>query len=108
MIFKSNPGFIFHDSRGFESGATEETQKAKKFITTRANSSTLAEQLHAIWYDFPTMFPSSFTSMSDRYCLPMADTTRPFLKTDEEFFDLEGVGNGEFFILAHSLTNTSF
>ncbi|KAF8184109.1 hypothetical protein K438DRAFT_1838304 [Mycena galopus ATCC 62051] len=76
MVFKSNPGFIFHDSRGFESGALEETEKAKNFIKTRAASSTLAEQLHAIWY-----------------CLPMADTTRPFLKTDEEFFDLEGVGN---------------
>ncbi|KAJ7817833.1 hypothetical protein B0H13DRAFT_1662340 [Mycena leptocephala] len=71
MIFKSNPGFIFHDSRGFESGALDETEKAKNFIKTQAASSSLAEQLHAIWY-----------------CLPM-DTTRPFLKTDEEFFDLE-------------------
>ncbi|KAJ7932367.1 hypothetical protein B0H13DRAFT_1593175 [Mycena leptocephala] len=49
MIFKSNPGFIFHDSRGFESGALEETEKAKNFIKTRAASSSLAEQLHAIW-----------------------------------------------------------
>ncbi|KAJ7241385.1 GTP-binding protein [Mycena rebaudengoi] len=72
MIFKSNPGFIFHDSRGFESGALEESEKAKNFIKTRAASSSLAQQLHAIWY-----------------CLPMADTTRPILKTDEEFFDLE-------------------
>ncbi|KAJ7866348.1 hypothetical protein B0H13DRAFT_1725177 [Mycena leptocephala] len=69
MIFKSNPGFIFHDSRGFESGALEETEKAKNFIKTRAAGSSLAEQLHAIWY-----------------CLPMADTTRPFLKTDEDSF----------------------
>ncbi|KAJ7932357.1 hypothetical protein B0H13DRAFT_1955033 [Mycena leptocephala] len=90
MIFKSNPGFIFHDSCGFESGTLEETEKAKNFIKTRAASSSLTEQLHAIWY-----------------CLPM-DTTRPFLKTDEEFFDLEGVGNGEFTILALSLTNASF
>ena len=29
----------------------------------------------------------------------MADTTRPFLKADEDFFDLEGVGNGVFTIL---------
>ncbi|KAJ7779346.1 hypothetical protein DFH07DRAFT_950409 [Mycena maculata] len=68
MIFKSNPGFIFHDSRGFESGAIRETQKAKNFIKTRATSTRLDE----LWY-----------------CLPMADTTRPFLKTDEEFFELE-------------------
>ncbi|KAJ7818016.1 hypothetical protein B0H13DRAFT_2682981 [Mycena leptocephala] len=49
MIFKSNPGFIFHDSRGFESGALEETEKVKNFIKTRAASSSLAEQLHAVW-----------------------------------------------------------
>ncbi|KAJ7854369.1 hypothetical protein B0H13DRAFT_1642438, partial [Mycena leptocephala] len=62
-------GFIFHDSHGFESGALEETEKAKNFIKTRAASSSLTEQLHAIWY-----------------CLPMADTTRPFLETDEDSF----------------------
>jgi hypothetical protein len=49
LIFKSNPQFIFHDSRGFESGSAEETEKMKDFIGERAKTSKLADQLHAIW-----------------------------------------------------------
>jgi hypothetical protein len=49
LIFKSNPQFIFHDSRGFESGSIDETDKVKDFITKRAESNSLAEQLHAVW-----------------------------------------------------------
>ncbi|KAJ7756651.1 GTP-binding protein [Mycena metata] len=72
LIFKSNPEFIFHDSRGFESGSSEETNKVKDFIARRAAASTLEDQLHAIWY-----------------CLPTGDTTRPLLKADEDFFDTD-------------------
>ncbi|KIM71270.1 hypothetical protein PILCRDRAFT_99489 [Piloderma croceum F 1598] len=32
MIFKSNPGFVFHDSRGFESGGDSELRVVKDFI----------------------------------------------------------------------------
>ena len=49
LIFKSNPQFIFHDSRGFESGSIDEMEKVNSFITKRAESMELAEQLHAIW-----------------------------------------------------------
>ncbi|KAJ7026518.1 hypothetical protein C8F04DRAFT_108939 [Mycena alexandri] len=69
VIFKSNPQFIFHDSRGFESGSIDEAKKVKDFIARRAGSNRFSEQLHAIWYCFPT------------------DTNRPLLKADEEFFD---------------------
>ncbi|KAF7345921.1 GTP-binding protein [Mycena venus] len=72
LIFKSNPQFIFHDSRGFESGSVYETDKVKTFITKRAESTSLSEQLHAIWY-----------------CLP-PDTDRPLLKADEDFFNTYG------------------
>ncbi|KAJ7110559.1 hypothetical protein C8R44DRAFT_634111 [Mycena epipterygia] len=68
LVFKSNPQFIFHDSRGFESGSIEETEKVKTFIAKRAASNTLARQLHAIWYCLPT------------------DTNRPLLAADEQFF----------------------
>ncbi|KAJ7727625.1 hypothetical protein B0H16DRAFT_1735102 [Mycena metata] len=54
LIFKSNPGFIFHDSRGFESGSAEEVAKVKDFIDKRAATGTLSHQLHAIWYCLPT------------------------------------------------------
>ncbi|KAJ7018943.1 era-like GTP-binding protein [Mycena alexandri] len=74
LIFKSNPGFIFHDSRGFESGSVEEVAKVKHFITERAATGELPDQLHAIWYCLPT------------------DTTRPLLKADEDFFAIDFQG----------------
>jgi hypothetical protein len=49
LIFKSNPQFGFHDSRGFESGSADEIEKVKAFITTRAKTTKLDEQLHVIW-----------------------------------------------------------
>ncbi|KDQ09776.1 hypothetical protein BOTBODRAFT_36768 [Botryobasidium botryosum FD-172 SS1] len=50
MVFPSNAGYIFHDSRGFESGATDELELVRDFIQARATSNNLDEQLHAIWY----------------------------------------------------------
>ncbi|KAF5378324.1 hypothetical protein D9615_008726 [Tricholomella constricta] len=49
LVFRSNPGFIFHDSRGFESGGVEELEAVKNFITERAQEVTLSAQLHVIW-----------------------------------------------------------
>ncbi|KAJ7803656.1 hypothetical protein B0H14DRAFT_2384367 [Mycena olivaceomarginata] len=82
LIFKSNPQFIFHDSRGFESGSVNETEKVKAFIEKRAVTRDLSEQLHAIWY-----------------CLPM-DTQRPLLEADTQFFNYSGTGKGEFSLLS--------
>jgi hypothetical protein len=42
--------FVFHDSQGFESGATEELELVWKFIEKRSASIELRDQLHAIWY----------------------------------------------------------
>jgi len=50
MVFESNPGFIFHDSRGFEAGGADELEKVKVFITERSKSEYLQDQVHAIWY----------------------------------------------------------
>ncbi|KDR79415.1 hypothetical protein GALMADRAFT_154320 [Galerina marginata CBS 339.88] len=69
LIFKSNPQFIFHDSRGFESGSIDEMNIVHSFITKKAGSRELSEQLHAIWYCLPT------------------DTDRPLLEADKKFFD---------------------
>jgi hypothetical protein len=49
LIFRSNPQFIFHDSRGFESGSLDEIETVKSFIAERAQSQELPKQLHAIW-----------------------------------------------------------
>ncbi|KAJ7122333.1 hypothetical protein C8R44DRAFT_622326 [Mycena epipterygia] len=81
VIFRSNPQFIFHDSRGFEAGSVDEMQKVKSFIDTRAGTNELSDQLHAIWY-----------WIDDRYCVP-TDTDRPLLEADEQFFKIHGSGS---------------
>jgi hypothetical protein len=47
--FKHNPGFIFHDSPGFEAGGEEELMAVMSFIQERANSKAVEDQIHAIW-----------------------------------------------------------
>ncbi|KAJ6455174.1 hypothetical protein C8R45DRAFT_846082 [Mycena sanguinolenta] len=73
LIFKSNRQFIFHDSRGFESGSVNELQNVKAFITAHSATHKLSDQLHAIWYCMPT------------------DTTRPLLSADEQFFNVSAI-----------------
>ncbi|KAG1732649.1 uncharacterized protein EDB91DRAFT_665046 [Suillus paluster] len=76
MVFKSNPGFVFHDSCGFEAGSVEEFEEMKKFISERANAKKLEERLHAIWY-----------------CIPMDDHWRTFQRSEEKFFSECNTGN---------------
>ncbi|KDQ17552.1 hypothetical protein BOTBODRAFT_577359 [Botryobasidium botryosum FD-172 SS1] len=54
LRFHSSPGFVFHDSRGFEAGATEELEKVRAFIDSRAAERSVDKQLHAIWFCLPT------------------------------------------------------
>ena len=49
MVFRSNPGFVFHDSRGFEVGGVEEFEQMKKFVAERAKTTFLKKRVHAIW-----------------------------------------------------------
>jgi len=47
MVFLSNPGFVFHDSRGFEAGGVDEFDAVKAFIAERSQKRKLSDQLHA-------------------------------------------------------------
>jgi hypothetical protein len=49
LVFRSNPGFIFHDSRGFEAGGTSELNTVKRFIEAKSKETRLKSQLHVIW-----------------------------------------------------------
>ncbi|KAG1873851.1 hypothetical protein F4604DRAFT_757375 [Suillus subluteus] len=69
MVFQSNPGFVFHDSRGFEAGGESEFDKVKEFIAGRSKETRLKNQLHAIWY-----------------CIPMDEASRPFTESENNFF----------------------
>lgn len=50
MVFKTNDKFVFHDSRGFESGQADELKIVQDFIKKRSQEVELDDQLHAIWY----------------------------------------------------------
>ncbi|KIJ39339.1 hypothetical protein M422DRAFT_85754, partial [Sphaerobolus stellatus SS14] len=47
--FPSSPGFVFHDSRGFEAGSSEELNGAWQSVKDSSAATSLGEQLHAIW-----------------------------------------------------------
>ena len=49
FAFKSNPGFIFHDSPGFETGDKKQLQEVTSFLKKKAKSKEVKDQLHAIW-----------------------------------------------------------
>ncbi|KAI0251088.1 hypothetical protein BJV78DRAFT_1214335, partial [Lactifluus subvellereus] len=67
--FPSRPGFVFHDSRGFEAGSSEELSTVRKFVEDRSSAvSDLRLQLHAIWM-----------------CLPL-DDSRELFDTEKEPF----------------------
>ncbi|KAG1802477.1 GTP-binding protein [Suillus variegatus] len=69
MVFKSNPGFIFHDSCGFEPGGESEFEKVKAFITDRSKETKITNRLHVIWY-----------------CIPMDEASRSFTQGENKFF----------------------
>ncbi|KZP02825.1 hypothetical protein FIBSPDRAFT_845498 [Athelia psychrophila] len=93
MIFKSNPEFIFHDSRGFECGSVDETETVKRFLTERGQAGELKDQVHAVWYCLPT------------------NTARPILAADEMFFNGCGIGKAPVIVIFtkfDGLVTTSF
>jgi len=69
MVFQSNPGFVFHDSRGFEAGGEAEFIKVKEFIAGHSKETRLQNRLHAIWY-----------------CIPMDEASRSFTHAEIKFF----------------------
>ncbi|KAE9387337.1 GTP-binding protein [Gymnopus androsaceus JB14] len=74
LVFRSNAGFIFHDSRGFEAGGATELDQVKVFIEEHSKQKVLQDQVHAIWY-----------------CIPM-DDSRPFTAAEKAFFSDCGTG----------------
>jgi hypothetical protein len=50
LIFTNHDGYIFHDSRGFESGGEEELQIVQDFVRRKSREDRLADRLHAIWF----------------------------------------------------------
>ncbi|KAG2078716.1 hypothetical protein BDR04DRAFT_1184014 [Suillus decipiens] len=70
MVFRNNPGFVFHDSRGFEAGGHSEFDKVKDFIARRSKERcSIGDRIHVIWY-----------------CIPMDEDGRSFTEGEVKFF----------------------
>jgi hypothetical protein len=86
LIFTKHDGYVFHDSRGFESGNEEELEIVQEFVRRRSQERSLNNRLHAIW--FGLLLSLSVIANSHgllfRYCVPM-DNDRPSL--DLKHFD---------------------
>jgi len=53
LVFSNHEGYVFHDSRGIESGSTEELGILQGFIRRKCQEWRLQDRLHAIWYCVP-------------------------------------------------------
>jgi len=53
LVFSNHTGYVFHDSRGIESGSTEELEILRNFIRRKCGEERLKDKLHAIWYCVP-------------------------------------------------------
>ncbi|KJA18796.1 hypothetical protein HYPSUDRAFT_144590, partial [Hypholoma sublateritium FD-334 SS-4] len=69
LVFETNSRFVFHDSRGIESGTTNDIETIQAFISKWAHGRSLNDRLHAIWY-----------------CISV-DNKRLFTAAEEQFFD---------------------
>ncbi|KAI6169225.1 hypothetical protein EDD17DRAFT_1749740 [Pisolithus thermaeus] len=49
LVFQSNPGFVFHDSCGFEAGSEKQFNQVKEFVVEHAVSTSIKQRIHAIW-----------------------------------------------------------
>ncbi|KAG6807568.1 hypothetical protein H0H92_007064 [Tricholoma furcatifolium] len=75
FIFENNPGFIFHDSSGFEAGGEKELETVMSFIEEKAKSRDVMDQIHAIWFCFDP------------------DVSRPLVESEKKFFKKQCPGN---------------
>ncbi|KAG6332393.1 hypothetical protein ID866_6697 [Astraeus odoratus] len=76
FVFRSNEGFIFHDSCGFEAGSEGEFNKMKEFVMECSSTPKLDKRIHAIWF-----------------CIPMDAYERPITKAEERFFNTCDTGS---------------
>ncbi|KAI5982630.1 GTP-binding protein [Pisolithus marmoratus] len=70
LVFQSNPGFVFHDSCGFEAGSTQQFDQMKRFVADHAVTTRVNERIHAIWF-----------------CIPMTDSHRTVTAAERKFFN---------------------
>ncbi|KDQ17608.1 hypothetical protein BOTBODRAFT_578759 [Botryobasidium botryosum FD-172 SS1] len=91
LRFRSSPGFIFHDSRGFEAGDTAELVKVRAFIYSRAAERSVNKQLHAIWFCLPTDHDARMITAAELDFFDRCDTGKvPVIAVFTKFDSLDG------------------
>ncbi|KDQ17548.1 hypothetical protein BOTBODRAFT_577183 [Botryobasidium botryosum FD-172 SS1] len=91
LRFSSNPGFVFHDSRGFEAGGTDELDKVRAFIDSRAAERSVDKQLHAIWFCLPTDHDARMITAAELDFFERCDTGKvPVIAIFTKFDSLDG------------------
>jgi len=50
ITFANHNGYVFHDSRGLESGSEVELKLVQEFVRRRSRERRLKDRLHAIWF----------------------------------------------------------
>ncbi|KAI6002473.1 hypothetical protein F5J12DRAFT_744309 [Pisolithus orientalis] len=70
LVFQSNPGFVFHDSCGFEAGSTQQFDQMRNFVVDHGAATKVNERIHAIWF-----------------CIPMTDYHRTVTAAEQKFFN---------------------
>ena len=78
LEFSNHQGYVFHDSRGIESGSTEELEILQEFIQRKCEEKRLRDRLHAIWLEAQVFTMLTADGHNVRYCVPM-DNQRPQL-----------------------------
>ena len=60
-MFSNHTGYVFHDSRGIETGGAEELEILKEFIRGKCGEKSLKDKLHAIWFE---LLPSQLQQLT--------------------------------------------
>lgn len=61
LVFANHPGYVFHDSRGFEAGGEDELKAVQDFVRRKSRATRLKDRLHGIWSVAFSIHSSGFT-----------------------------------------------
>jgi hypothetical protein len=64
LVFANHNGYIFHDSRGLESGSHDELKIVQDFVSGRSRERRLKDRLHAIWFVFQGVYNYSVVTFA--------------------------------------------
>ncbi|KAF8261834.1 hypothetical protein EI94DRAFT_1809680 [Lactarius quietus] len=92
LVFSNHQGYVFHDSKGIESGSEDEVEILKDFIRRKCAEQKLRDKLHAIWYCVPmdNHRPGLDIKFYDKICPdPNVPVIVVFTKYDQFLFNVE-------------------